>query len=152
MNPPLKKQPPNKPQQSALTELLKTTGMWRASNIDHQFRPGISTGYPLLDRHLPGAGWPTGGLTELLYNNPGIGEFRLLIPTLAQLSQQQNRWLLMVAPPYIPYAPALAKAGIDLSKLLIINPPTAADTLWAMEKALASKSCAAVLALSLIHI
>ena len=132
-------------QKAPLNDLLQTTGMWRASNIDCEFRKGIPTGYPRLDQYLPGAGWPTDGLTELLYDKPGVGEFRILAPALASLSQQQNRWLLIVAPPHIPYAPALSKAGIDLSKVLIVNPTAESDTLWVLEKALASQSCAAVL-------
>ena len=130
----------------SISNLLQHTGIWRASNIDCSFRQGIATGYPVLDRHLPGSGWPTDGLTELLHDKPGIGEFRLLSPALARLSQQQNRWLLWVAPPHIPYAPALAGAGIDLTKVLIVNPTTPSDTLWVLEKALASQSCSAVLA------
>ena len=130
-----------------LDKLLQHSGhIWRASNIDCGFQQGTPSGYALLDQHLPGSGWPTDGLTELLYGKAGIGEFRLLSPALARLSRHQNRWLLWVAPPYIPYAPSLVKAGIDLSRVLIVNPATDEDTLWVLETALASQSCSAVLA------
>jgi len=95
---------------------------------------------------LPGSGWPADGVTELLHDQYGIGELRLLTPALAHLSQEQSRWLLWVSPPYIPYPPALLKAGIDLTSVLVVKPKTANDTLWVLEKALASKSCSAVLA------
>lgn len=120
--------------------------IWRASSINTDVPRGIPSTYPLLDQHLYGGGWPQDSLTELLLSKPGIGELRLLAPALAKLSQEQNRWLLWVSPPYIPYAPALAKAGIDLSKVLIVNATNYEDMLWILEKALASKSCSAVLA------
>jgi cell division inhibitor SulA len=130
----------------ALPLLLKKTGLWRASHLDCEYPQGTSTGYEQLDQHLPGAGWPTAGITELLFDQPGIGELRLLTPALAHLSQQQSRWQLWISPPYLPYAPALAQAGIDLGAVLIVRPTTANDSLWVMEQALGSQSCSAVLA------
>jgi len=119
-----------------LEKLIMSNDIWRASSINTDVRKGIPTTYPLLDQHLYGGGWPQDGLTELLLNKPGIGELRLVTPALAKLSQEQNRWLLWVSPPYIPYAPALAKAGIDLSKVLIVNAGSN-DMLWVIERALA---------------
>lgn len=120
--------------------------MWRASSIDCVFRRGTPTGFDVLDEYLPGGGWPAAGIVELLCAHHGIGEFRLLAPALAQLSQTLTRWLLWVDPPCIPYAPALVNAGIDLSAVLIVKPKSRTDTLWVLEKALASQSCSAVLA------
>ncbi|MDA9050400.1 translesion DNA synthesis-associated protein ImuA [Pseudomonadales bacterium] len=130
----------------SLPLLLKKTGLWRASHLDCEFNQGTSTGYDTLDQHLPGAGWPTAGITELLFDQAGIGELRLLAPALASLSQQQGRWQLWVSPPHLPYAPALAQAGIDLGAVLIVRPNTVNDSLWVMEQALGSQSCSAVLA------
>jgi hypothetical protein len=127
-------------------KLLQDTGLWRASNIDHNVGKGLPTGFSILDEHLSGSGWPESGVTELLYDQGGIGELRLLAPALAHLSQSQSRWLLWVSPPYVPYPPALFQAGIDLASILIVKPKTVKDTLWVLEKALASKSCSAVLA------
>lgn len=120
--------------------------MWRASSIDCGQYTGTPTGFAALDKYLPGGGWPKDGITELLYDQQGIGELRLLTPALARLSHQQSRWLLWVAPPYVPYAPALAHAGIDISRVLVVTPKKHPDVLWVLEKALASKSCSAVLA------
>lgn len=120
--------------------------MWRASTIDCAAQPGTPSGFPVLDEHLPGGGWPTDGVMELLYAQEGIGEIRLLTPALAHLSQTENRWLLWVSPPYVPYAPALADSGVDLSRILLVKPKTPQDMLWVLEKALASQSCSAVLA------
>ncbi|MEX0941872.1 MAG: translesion DNA synthesis-associated protein ImuA [Pseudomonadales bacterium] len=131
---------------SALSTVLRDTGMWRASTIDWVAKPGTPSGFPVLDQHLPGGGWPTDGITELLYDQEGIGEIRLLIPALAHLSQVETRWLLWVSPPYVPYAPALSDCGVDLSRILLVKPEKPEDILWVLEKALASQSCSAVLA------
>jgi cell division inhibitor SulA/protein ImuA len=55
---------------------------------------------------------------------------------------------MLLAPPYIPYAPALESHGCDLSRLLVVHSKRHMDTLWAMEQALRSGSCAAVVAWS----
>ena len=129
-----------------INTLLQNTGMWRASGIDCGRQTGTPTGFAALDRYLPGGGWPTEGVAEVLHDRQGIGELRLLAPALARLSREQARWLLWVAPPYVPYAPALAHAGVDLSRVLIVTPKKQPDILWVLEKALASQSCSAVLA------
>ena len=51
----------------------------------------------------------------------------------------------MINPPHIPYAPALANAGIKLDHLLIINCKDDADTLWACEQVLRAGVFAAVI-------
>ena len=127
-------------------KLVQETGLWRASSIDCVYKQSCSSGYAQLDRQLPGSGWPTDGVTEILHDQYGIGEFRILAPALARLSHEQSRWLLLVSPPYIPYPPALAQAGVDLTNILITQPKTQKDYLWVLEKALASESCSAVMA------
>ncbi len=111
-----------------------------------------STGFKELDNHLPGGGWPTATLTEIILESYGIGELSLLMPALARLNRPQNSeqaagWILWVSPPFIPYAPALSRHGIDLTRMLFVHAaPTHRDSLWAMEQALRTGSCAAVLA------
>ncbi|MDA0791299.1 MAG: hypothetical protein O2780_17800 [Proteobacteria bacterium] len=135
------------PQQNPnLQKLMQNSGLWRASSIDRELQSGISSGFDVLDRELPGAGWPADGVTELLYDTPGIGEFRLLAPALARLSRSQSRRIVLISPPYIPYPPALHALGIDLDALLVVRPGNGRDMLWAMEQALGSKGCSVVLA------
>ncbi|MAI42283.1 MAG: SOS cell division inhibitor SulA [Gammaproteobacteria bacterium] len=129
-----------------LEHLISESGLWRASNINYEFRQGIPSGYPLLDSHLTRSGWPTDGVTEFLYDHYGIGELRLLAPALAYLSQRQSRKILMISPPFIPYPPALNACGINLRELFIVQPKTIQDTLWVLEQALSSRSCSAVIA------
>lgn len=130
---------------SELQNLMQSTGLWRASSIDGQYLESCPSGFEALDRELPGSGWPASGITELLHDHAGIGELRLLMPALAQLSHNQTRWILFVSPPYIPYAPALGRAGIDLARVLVCQPKNTKDYLWVMEKALSSQSCSAVI-------
>ncbi|MGC1955767.1 MAG: translesion DNA synthesis-associated protein ImuA [Gammaproteobacteria bacterium] len=104
----------------------------------------LPTGFPALDAKLPGGGWPMGAVTEILTRSPGIGELQLIIWALAQLSRE-GRWLVWVAPPHIPYAPALTGYGVDLSRVLIVQGRTDAEQRWAAEQALRSNACGAVL-------
>jgi hypothetical protein len=129
-----------------LNNLLQASNIWRASAMNHTAAPGISSGFPELDQLLPGNGWPKNGAIELLHDQTGIGEIRLIMPALAQLSRLSSRWITWIAPPYTPYPPALMGAGVDLSRILVVKPGNAKDALWATEKALTSGSCSAVLA------
>lgn len=117
--------------------------LWRGNSLAPA-RPGIATGFPGLDVLLPGGGWPVGGLTEIFVPRHGIGEISLLMPALSRLSQEES-WLTWVAPPYLPYAPALAQAGIDLKRTLIVRPESESETVWSIRQALLSHSCSAVL-------
>jgi cell division inhibitor SulA/protein ImuA len=72
---------------------------------------------------------------------------RLLLPALRQLTGAgtEPRWVAWLAPPHLPYAPALADAGLDPARMLVVRPRAGLDRLWAMEQALRSGACAAVL-------
>jgi len=106
--------------------------------------PGIASGFAALDAELPGGGWPCGALTELLPQHEGIGELRILGPALAQLAAQ-GKFIAWIAPPYLPYAPALAAAGIALERIVIVKTTRDDDNLWAAEQALRSAACGGVL-------
>jgi hypothetical protein len=127
----------------ALAEVLRHPGIWRRGTAS---RPKIDvepTGNASLDARLPGGGWPRGALSEILIENDGIGECSLLLPALAALTQAGRR-VVFVAPPYVPYPPALAEAGIDLAHVLHIDAADA-DTHWTAEQCLRAGCCGAVL-------
>lgn len=151
MNDTLEKNP-----EKDLAQLLQNPRLWRGISQDplqdHSDWRGLQSGYPKLDRHLPGGGWPRHALTEILLEHYGTGELKLLMPALARLSRndpedpaQAAGWIAWVAPPFEPYPPALLQWGIDLSRVLIVRPKKPAEVLWAAEQALASGNCAAVL-------
>lgn len=127
-----------------LNRLLARPDIWQAANEQQRPRNGITTGYPGLDALLAGNGWPRGATTELLVDQSGIGELSLLLPALAEMTQREQM-VALVNPPFIPYAPALAAAGIRLEKLLILHPRGQRDQLWAMEQTLQSGCCGALL-------
>jgi protein ImuA len=125
--------------------LHNLSGLWRADQLGHSAVAALSSSYSKLDRELPGAGWPLGMLTELITREAGIGELRLLVPLMRQLTRE-GKVVILLAPPHIPYAPALASFGIDLKHLIIIQAPHAANRLWAIEQTLKSASFGALLA------
>jgi len=129
---------------SALATVLSNPAIWRGGDCAPE-PAAVSSGFPALDAVLPGRGWPGGALTEIILEREGIGEIRLTLPALARL-QSQRRDVVWIAPPHVPYAPALASAGLDLARLLIVRCRTPADQLWAYEQALRAPECGAAFA------
>lgn len=127
---------------AALEQLRRHPAIWRR---ERPSASALSTGFPALDAVLPDAGWSMGALTEILVPREGVGELRLVMPALAELSAR-GRWLAWVGSPYVPYAPALAARGIVLSRILWVRSHNSAQQLWSAEQALRSGACAAVLA------
>jgi len=142
-----------------LLSLLQTAGsvpLWRADEVEDAGGPVLASGFAELDRELPGGGWPLGQLVELLTDDAGIGELSLLAPALAQLAQARRCavWVLPVdatrAMPRsfeaqaMPYAPALATAGLDLARTIFVKPATPRESLWAVEQSLRARHLGAV--------
>ena len=126
-----------------LQDLLRHPAIWRGDQLA-QTAPAVPTGFAELDAELPGGGWARAGLTELQVPREGAGELSMLLPALAQVSRE-HRWVVFVAPPYLPYAPALGQAGIDLSRYMLVRVQSLESRLWAIEQALRSGACGAVL-------
>ena len=111
---------------------------------------------------LPGGGWPLGAITEVLVDGYGIGELGLLMPALEALTKEEparpKKWVAWIAPPFVPYAPALQQHGVNIDRLLMIHPTSEGrdargraiasgkSRLWAIEQAIRSGSSAGVLA------
>jgi hypothetical protein len=125
----------------SLQQLIGNGVLWRGRGGRQHTGRVLPSGRPELDDCL-GGGWPRGALVELL--SAGHQGLPLLLPVLAELSRDR-RWLAWIAPPHQPYAPALAAAGIDLRKLLLVHRLDDAQRLWAAEQAFKSAACAAVL-------
>jgi hypothetical protein len=128
---------------AALEDILQRHPVWlgRAPQLA---APAVPTGFQALDGELPGGGWPRGALTEILGSQEGIGELALLLPALGALTWAGKR-VIWLAPPHLPYAPALAAAGLNLAQLAVVRAPGRRDALWAAEQALRSGSCHALL-------
>ncbi len=127
-----------------ILERLPAGLVWQATQLAQAPGKTLPTGFAALDAELPGGGWPAGALIELLAEHPGVGEVSLLLPLLLQAPAE--RWIAWIAPPLLPYAPALDAAGVALQRLLVIRPSTPAEALWATRQAAASGSCTMVMA------
>ncbi|MEL7310677.1 MAG: translesion DNA synthesis-associated protein ImuA [Pseudomonadota bacterium] len=124
---------------------FESAGLWRANALASAEGPVCPTGYEELDACLPGGGWNTAGLTELLTKTVGVGELRLLMPALSSLTSANPGWVMWIAPPFLPNAPALQQWQVAPSRMLVIHPRTPRDLAWATEQALTSDNCIAVL-------
>jgi len=130
---------------ASLQEILDRQPVWRGGASAGAATPAVPSGFAALDRELPGGGWPAGALTEILAAREGLGELQLVVPALAALSAQEQR-IAWLAPPHLPYAPALAAAGVRLEFLTVIRPRGRRDALWAAEQVLRAGACHALLA------
>jgi len=134
---------------AALSEVLSHPAIWRGGDCAPE-PAALPTGYPALDAALPGGGWPQGTLTEMLLAREGIGELRLALPALGRLTRD-GRAVVWVAPPYKPYAPALAASGLDLAHLIVVQARDSRESLWAYEQALRARDCGAAFAWVDVH-
>lgn len=125
------------------TELLNSKHLWYGKDWHEEPGETKSTGFCELDARLAGGGWPFPCVVELLYQQTGIGELRLLAPTLRLLSEQ-SRWMMWLNPPYEPNAQGLTDHGIDIHKTLIVKPEKK-DTVWCIEQALKSGEVSVIL-------
>ncbi len=129
---------------ATLEDLLRRQRVWRGARSAQPSETALSTGFAPLDAQLPGGGWPSGAFTEILAAAEGGGELQLLLPALASLSAAGRR-IVWLAPPYLPFAPALAAAGIDLRNVVVVHPPRRREVLWAAEQVLRAHACRALL-------
>jgi len=133
------------PRNNVISKLLSSTPqLWKGHRPNHAQRT-LPTGHARLDAHLPGGGWPLGAVTELISARPGLGEFSLLLPTLSNMSKQ-DQWIIMIDPPWIPYPASLHGHGLLLEQLLLVRTHKEKESLWACEQALSSGRGGAVLA------
>ena len=117
--------------------------VWHAHTLATPVVRVVATGAAVLDAQLPGGGWPVGALTELL-QTPGVhSEWRLLAPALARCG---TATVVLVAPPHVPFGPALVARGVASQRLLWVHTTVAAQRLWATEQALRCAGVDAVLA------
>jgi protein ImuA len=124
---------------------LLRADVWRADALAAPRAQTLSSGDAALDAQLPGGGWPVGALTELLQAPGAHNEWRLLLPALARSGTGP---VVLVAPPHLPFAPALQAQGLQAQRLLWLGAADSPDTaaLWLSEQALRCAAVYAVLA------
>ncbi|MCB1724272.1 MAG: translesion DNA synthesis-associated protein ImuA [Gammaproteobacteria bacterium] len=125
-----------------LDALKRSGALWRGRRSVLMAGRVLGSGWAVLDEVL-GGGWPRAALVEVL-GDAHLG-LSLLLPLLADLSLE-SRWLTWVAPPYLPYAPALAARGIRVERVLLVQQVSDEQALWAAEQVLKSGACSLLLA------
>ena len=140
-------------QAAARLQAVQLDGVWRGSDwhaghVDQTW----PSGHTALDAELPGGGWPGNALVQIQQAAHSHAEWALLLPALARQArqeQQQGGKLVLVAPPYLPFTPALQAAGIAPQRLCCVPQlpgRSAQDLAWACEQALHCRDVLAVLA------
>ncbi|HEY0685015.1 MAG TPA: translesion DNA synthesis-associated protein ImuA [Steroidobacter sp.] len=123
--------------------------LWRAESLAPLQAQCVSTGHDTLDRAL-GGGWPQPSLIELLCDDHGIGELRLLIGLLRNAQGTSDtasrKVVLWLSPPFELHAIALSQCGLAPNDHWVCSVATPSDLQWAMTQALRSGACLAVIA------
>lgn len=120
--------------------------VWKGNELGVSDVRTVSTGHKNLDSALPGEGWPTASLSEVLQPQPAVCEWRLIGPALPNLLADKESCLYLVAPPKQPSAMGLAQLGVRPEQLVWITADGPADRLWVTEQLLKSDPDGAVLA------
>ena len=121
------------------------TSIWRGDCLVRTQLACTPTGWEALDCELPGKGWPSQCLTEVLQPQAGQLEWRLTAAALQQHSLQRKA-IVAIGPPLPPHASGLAQQGLAPDQLVWINAPTPQDRLWALEQLIRANACGVLLA------
>lgn len=122
-----------------------TAQLWRGDHLVRAPMAGIPTGWAALDAELPGKGWPSQCLTEVLQPQAGTLEWRLTGMALRKQCQL-HKPVIALGPPLPPHASGLAQCGLAPAQLVWIHSSRPQDQLWALEQLLKANAAAAVLA------
>src|SRR3974390_1107334 len=74
---------------ATLADILADARVWKLKDAAAApARPVWSTGKSALDARLPGGGWPTASLIEVLLDDTGLGEVQLFLPALVAFQRR----------------------------------------------------------------
>ncbi len=76
----------------------------------------------------------------------GLHEWQLVLPALAQAAARRVGAVVVVAPPYEPFGPALKAQGLSAERVCVVRADGAKAALWAAEQALRCRDVLAVMA------
>lgn len=116
--------------------------LWKGNQLSRAASRVVPCGDDKLAAELPGGGWPRGALTDLLVQQTGCGELRLLRPAFERLGSKP---VVLLQPPHNVQPTAFAWWGLDPSSLMTVKAPKTADALWAAEQILRAGTCGALL-------
>lgn len=117
--------------------------VWRAIESPPTSRPTVPTAHGVLDRWLPGQGWPLGTLIEVMHPAPGCGEIELVAPALGRLPHALP--IVLLQPPLVPNALAWAQWQVQTQRLWWVQPRQVGEARWCAEQILQGQSFGALL-------
>ncbi len=120
-------------------------GVWRGSDLPTQSGAVVGTGWAGLDTELPGGGWPTRSITEILSPQQSLLEWRLLGAAFRTVVAS-GRQVVLVGPPKQPHLPGLMHEGLDERHLIWIRAETPAERLWTAEQLVKAGAAGAIAA------
>ena len=136
--------------QAQLQQLMDKGSLWlgRSQGLAAEQNAAllVTTGQPVLDQAL-GGGWAAARVHELQCAQWFSGELALLAPAIARATAC-GRPVFWLAPPAIPYPPALAalhQQQAAAAQHIVVHPHTPADALWSAETILHSGQVAVLL-------
>ncbi|MEM5440107.1 translesion DNA synthesis-associated protein ImuA [Paraburkholderia diazotrophica] len=115
--------------------------LWKGNQLARAASRVVPCGDDALAAELPGGGWPRGALTDLLVQQTGCGELRLLRPAFERLGSKP---VVLLQPPHNVQPTAFAWWGLEASNLMMVKAPKTADALWAAEQILRAGTCGAL--------
>ncbi|HEU4460863.1 MAG TPA: translesion DNA synthesis-associated protein ImuA [Methylibium sp.] len=136
--------PAPNPARRSPVALLDAT-VWRGAELGRASAPVVGSGWPALDAELPGGGWPTRSLTEILQSQPTVAEWRLIAPALRSLVAA-GQDVVVVGPPKRPHLPGLLHAGLEERRLAWIQAETPSERLWVTEQLIRANAGGAIVA------
>ncbi|MGM9514667.1 translesion DNA synthesis-associated protein ImuA [Roseateles sp. DB2] len=108
--------------------LLREGRLWQAGSLGRCQSSTLRSGFAALDAELPGGGWPSQSLCEILQPAGQHAEWRLLAPGLRGLfatapgeASRAVPPVLLIAPPFVPHGPGLQDLGLDAAQWVWIK-------------------------------
>lgn len=137
VNPPMPSPRPAR-KRDATSELIRGSALLRPVEVRPAWTP--------FDRRLPHGGLEAGTIVDLLAEE-GAGGLALALRLAAGLlARAPRRAAILVDLQGELYPPALAQAGLDLARVVLLRPRSAAEAAACLDKALRSPAVAAAVA------
>jgi len=119
--------------------------LWKGGELRPPPTTVHGSGWSALDGELPGGGWPTLAITELLVSQPGTLEWRLLTPAIRPIVAAGGE-IAVVGPARPPSMEGLVQDGLEPDRFWRYNVDEPARRLWITEQMLKSNGADVLIA------
>lgn len=119
--------------------------LWRGAELRPPPVTVHGSGWAVLNAELPGGGWPTMAITELLVSQPGVLEWRLLAPAIRPIVAGGGE-VAVVGPPRPPALAGLVQDGVSPERFWRYEVDEPARRLWVTEQLLKGNGCDVLIA------